>query len=87
MDSNFSTLEIVELTKQYGTFTALDHLTVRFDKGVYGLLGPNGAGKSTFLNLVTDNLQRTGGSILYNGNDISKLGAAYRRKIGYTPVT
>ena len=85
MDSNFSTLEIVELTKQYGTFTALDHLTVRFDKGVYGLLGPNGAGKSTFLNLVTDNLQRTGGSILYNGNDISKLGAAYRRKIGYTP--
>ena len=41
MDSNFSTLEIVELTKQYGTFTALDHLTVSFDKGVYGLLGPN----------------------------------------------
>ena len=78
-------LEIKELTKQYGTFTALDHLSVTFDTGVYGLLGPNGAGKSTFLNLITDNLQRSSGSILYNGKDISKLGGAYRRKIGYTP--
>ena len=78
-------LEIKELTKQYGTFTALDHLSVTFDTGVYGLLGPNGAGKSTFLNLITDNLQRSSGSILYNGTEITELGAGYRKKLGYTP--
>lgn len=78
-------LEVKDLTKQYGTFTALNHLTVTFDTGVYGLLGPNGAGKTTFLNLITDNLSRTGGSILYNGKDIKYLGAKFREKLGYTP--
>ena len=78
-------LEIKNLTKQYGAFTALNKLTVTFDKGVYGLLGPNGAGKSTFLNLVTDNIKRTGGSILYDGKEILEMGAAYRKKLGYTP--
>lgn len=78
-------LEVKELTKQYGAFTALDHLTVTFDTGVYGLLGPNGAGKSTFLNLITDNLPRTGGEILYNGKDIRAWGAGYRKQVGYTP--
>lgn len=78
-------LEVKELTKQYGSFTALDHLNVTFDKGVYGLLGPNGAGKSTFLNLITDNIPRTGGEILYNGKDIRSLGARYRKQVGYTP--
>lgn len=78
-------LEIKNLTKQYGAFTALDGLTVSFDKGVYGLLGPNGAGKSTFLNLITDNIKRTEGSILYDGKEILDMGAAYRKKLGYTP--
>lgn len=78
-------LEIKNLTKQYGAFTALDGLTVTFDKGVYGLLGPNGAGKSTFLNLITDNIKRTDGSILYDGKEILDMGAVYRKKLGYTP--
>ena len=78
-------LEIKNLTKQYGAFTALNNLTVSFDTGVYGLLGPNGAGKSTFLNLLTDNISRTGGSILYNGTEILELGAGYRKCLGYTP--
>ncbi len=78
-------LEIKNLTKQYGAFTALDGLTVSFDKGVYGLLGPNGAGKSTFLNLITDNIRRTDGEILYDGKEILSMGAAYRKKLGYTP--
>lgn len=78
-------LEIKNLTKKYGAFTALDHLTVSFDTGVYGLLGPNGAGKSTLLNLLTDNIKRTEGSILYNGTEILSLGAAYRKRLGYTP--
>lgn len=78
-------LEIKNLTKKYGDFTALDHINITLNKGIYGLLGANGAGKSTLMNLITDNLKRTSGDILYNGRDILELGSAYRKKIGYTP--
>ncbi len=78
-------LEIRDLTKCYGDHTALDSVSIKLEKGVYGILGANGAGKSTFLNLITDNIKRTSGSVLYNGKDIMELGAAYRKKVGYTP--
>lgn len=78
-------LEIRNLTKIYGDFTALSGLNITLDKGIYGLLGPNGAGKSTLMNLITDNLKRTGGEILYDGEDILTLGSAFRKKVGYTP--
>ncbi len=78
-------LEIKNLTKKYDTNIALNDFTFSFDKGVYGLLGANGAGKSTLLNLITDNIKRTSGEILYNGTDILKLGVTYRMKVGYTP--
>lgn len=78
-------LEIRNLTKIYGDFTALDEVNIILDKGIYGLLGPNGAGKSTLMNLITDNLKRSGGGILYNGEDILTLGSAFRKKVGYTP--
>lgn len=78
-------LEIKELTKRYGDFTALDKVSVRLDRGIYGLLGSNGAGKSTFMQLLTDNLKRTSGEILYNGKDILTLGKKYRENVGYMP--
>lgn len=78
-------LEIKNLTKKYGDFTALDGINITLDKGIYGLLGANGAGKSTLMNLITDNLKRTHGEILYNGQDILALGSSYRKKVGYTP--
>ena len=78
-------LTVKQLTKKYGEFTALDSFTFTFDTGAYGLLGANGAGKSTFLNLITDNIKRTSGEILYNGTDILKLGVKYRANVGYTP--
>ena len=43
-------LNAVNLTKDYGNFTALNRFTYEFTAGVYGLLGPNGAGKSTLMN-------------------------------------
>lgn len=49
------------------------------------MLGANGAGKSTLMNLITDNVHRTGGSILYDGVDILKLGASFRALVGYMP--
>ncbi len=78
-------LFINSLTKKYGEFTALDNINLTLDKGVYGILGANGAGKSTLLNLITDNIKRTSGEILYNGKDILSLGAEYRKRVGFTP--
>ncbi|MBO4514975.1 MAG: ATP-binding cassette domain-containing protein, partial [Lachnospiraceae bacterium] len=78
-------LEIRHLTKKYGEFTALKDVNLSLDKGVFGILGANGAGKSTFLNLITDNIPRTEGEILYNGKEILNMGSAFRKKVGYTP--
>ncbi len=78
-------LELIDVTKKYGNKVALNHLSVRFEAGVYGLLGSNGAGKSTMLNLITDNIPRTEGRILYNGQEILSLKRSYFKKIGYTP--
>ena len=56
-------LELINLTKQYGNFTALDSVNITFTEGIYGILGANGAGKSTMMNLLTDNIPRTEGQI------------------------
>ena len=78
-------LEIKNLTKNYGDITALQDVTITLDNGIYGLLGPNGAGKSTLISLLTDNLKREKGEILYNGTEILKLGRKYRNDLGYMP--
>ncbi|MCM1228404.1 MAG: ATP-binding cassette domain-containing protein [Clostridium sp.] len=78
-------LEIKNLTKKYGDFTALSNINLTLKTGVYGILGANGAGKSTFLNLITDNIKRTSGEVLYNRIEILELGAKFRKKVGYTP--
>lgn len=78
-------LEFVELTRTYGSNVALNSLSLTLTKGIYGILGPNGAGKSTLMNLITDNLKRSRGSILYDGTDILKLGRQFRKKVGYMP--
>ena len=59
--------------------------TTEFENGIYGILGPNGAGKSTLLNILTDNLLRDSGSVLYDGEEILNLGASYREIMGYMP--
>lgn len=78
-------LEIKNLTKSYGNIMALKDVTISLDNGIYGLLGPNGAGKSTLISLLTDNLKREKGDILYNGTEILKLGKKYRNDLGYMP--
>lgn len=71
------------VTKKYGAKVALDRFSYTFQTGIYGILGANGAGKSTMMNLITDNLKRDGGTILFDGVEIRKLGADYRRILGY----
>lgn len=78
-------LEVKELSKKYGDFQALKALNVEFTEGIYGILGPNGAGKSTFMNLLTDNLKRTGGAVCLDGKEILSIGRDYRAKLGYMP--
>lgn len=79
-------LELKDLTKRYSGMTALDHISVTFTPGIYGILGANGAGKSTMMNLLTDNISRTDGEILFDGIDILKLGKDFRRVLGYMPT-
>ena len=82
-----STLEIRNISKTYkkGAVKALDNFNVVLTPGVYGLLGPNGAGKSTLMNIITDNLNADSGDILYDGENIKKLGKNYRSVLGYMP--
>lgn len=80
-------LEIINISKTYkkGTVKALDDFSVTLTPGVYGLLGPNGAGKSTLMNIITDNLNSDSGKVLYNDEDIKKLGKNYRTVLSYMP--
>ena len=74
-----------ELTKQYGTFFALDHFSAELDSGIYALLGPNGAGKSTMMNILAGLSAPTEGNILYDGRDTESMGESFRTLIGYMP--
>ena len=78
-------LRIEHLTKKYGEKVALRDFSYTFTPGIYGILGANGAGKSTLMNLITDNVKRNEGQILWNGTDILKLGKLFRGKLGYMP--
>ena len=78
-------LKLTGLTKRYGQKVALNGFTYTFNEGIYGILGANGAGKSTLMNLITDNVKRDGGEILYNGKDVLKLGNEFRSLLGYMP--
>lgn len=78
-------LEIVNLKKNYGEKKALSDFTCEFTQGIYGLLGPNGAGKSTFMNILVDAINRSDGTICYDGKDTISMGKEYRKLIGYMP--
>lgn len=78
-------LRIEHLTKSYGKKVALRDFSYTFTPGIYGILGANGAGKSTLMNLITDNVKRDEGRILYNGTDILKQGKSFRSLLGYMP--
>lgn len=80
-------LEIRNLTKRYGNHLALNGFSVTFEPGIYGILGANGAGKSTLMSLLSDNLLRDEGEILWDGQDIVRLGKAFRKQLGFMPLS
>lgn len=64
-------IEAIQLTKEYDSFTALDNLNLRIEGAkCVGFLGPNGAGKTTTLKIFTDLIHRSSGKALINGIDV-----------------
>lgn len=78
-------LELDDLTKIFGDFTAVNHISLTMTNGVYGLLGVNGAGKTTFMRMLCTLLKPTTGTICCNGKDIFKMDSEYRKLLGYLP--
>ena len=79
-------IEVKNITKKYGSFTAVDNISFKIEEGeIIGLLGPNGAGKSTTMNMITGYIEPTEGEIVINGYDISKKPRKAKSQIGYMP--
>ena len=79
-------IEIDQLTRRYGSHTALSDLSLTVEPGqIYGFLGPNGAGKSTTMNIMTGCLAATEGTVRIDGYDIFEEPAKAKALIGYLP--
>ena len=79
-------IEIKNLTKRFGDFTAVNNLSFSIQPGeVVGFLGPNGAGKSTTMKMITGFLEATSGDIRVAGLDIAQEPLAIKQQIGYLP--
>src|SRR5688572_11280049 len=77
-------IEVKELTRTFGAFTAVDRLSFDVQPGeVFGFLGANGAGKSTTIRMLCGLLRPTAGTALVAGIDVSRDPEAVKRHIGY----
>ena len=78
-------LQMVNVTRKFGDFRAVENLNLTIENGVYGLLGVNGAGKTTLMRMICTLLPPTSGQILCDGKDIFKMDGEYRNLLGYLP--
>src|SRR5436190_15659123 len=79
-------IELKSLTKNYGSFTAVDSIDLSVPDGeLFGFLGPNGAGKTTTLRMIAGILQPTSGSIHLAGIDLAADPLAAKSKLGFIP--
>jgi ABC-2 type transport system ATP-binding protein len=79
-------IEVKQITKQYGQQKALNNVSFNINKGeVVGLLGPNGAGKSTMMKIITCFIPPTSGEVLVEGFDIIDQSMQVRKNVGYLP--
>ena len=79
-------IEIRQLTKRYGVFTAVDHVSFTVEPGqVLGFLGPNGAGKSTTMKMIAGFLAPTEGTAVICGHDVLTQPIEAKRCLGYLP--
>src|ERR1041385_3176585 len=77
-------IECEGLTKRFGNFTAVDHVTLSVAKGsIFGFLGPNGSGKSTVIRMLCGILKPSEGTARIGGHDVVKDTDAIKDLIGY----
>lgn len=79
-------IRLTRLTKQYGTFTAVDGIDLEVPPGeLFGFLGPNGAGKTTTLRMIAGILKPTSGTVEIGGIDIERDPIAAKARLGFIP--
>jgi ABC-2 type transport system ATP-binding protein len=79
-------IELKDLTKKYGDFTAVDHVKYTVEEGeIFGLLGHNGAGKTTTILMLLGLIPPTEGTAIVNGVDVIKEPLKSRRNVGLLP--
>jgi ABC-2 type transport system ATP-binding protein len=79
-------IELLNLTKVYRGFTAVDHIDLEVPGGlVFGFLGPNGAGKTTTISMMAGVLKPTEGRVLLNGVDLAENPSEAKMLVGYIP--
>jgi len=79
-------IQCESLTKKFGEFTAVDHVSFEVGNGeVFGLLGPNGAGKTTTMRLLSTLLKPTSGTATVAGHDLLREPQKVRASIGVLP--
>lgn len=84
MSNNQYIIEVKDLTKQFGSFTAVDHITFEVKRGeIFGFLGANGAGKTTAMRMLCGLSYPTSGTGTVAGFDVRKEGEKIKRHIGY----
>jgi len=77
-------VEVRELVRRFGDFTAVDHVSFEVRRGeIFGLLGPNGAGKTTTFRMLCGLLPVSGGTLRVAGVDLRRARASARQRIGY----
>jgi ABC-2 type transport system ATP-binding protein len=84
MSTNGWAVEVDNLVKRFGDFTAVDNISFRVRRGeIFGFLGPNGAGKSTAIRILCGLLRPTSGTARVAGRDVGTEPEAVRENIGY----
>jgi ABC-2 type transport system ATP-binding protein len=84
MNGNGWGVEMHDLVKTFGSFVAVDHVSLQVPKGeIFGFLGPNGAGKSTTIRMLCGLLTPTSGTASVNGLDVATQPEEIRKNIGY----
>jgi len=79
-------IELKDVTKKFGSFTAVDKLSLTVKKGeILGLLGPNGAGKTTTMRMITGFFPQTSGEIYIDSKNVFNTGIRTRENMGYLP--
>lgn len=74
---------VEDFVKRYGKFTAVDHVSFEVERGsIFAFLGPNGAGKSTTINSLCTIIEKTSGTLLIDGKDVSRDQSDVRSSIG-----